>query len=379
MLFSKVNRNTILILYLSLLVYLHGVFAFQWFANISFGTPPQSLTMFIDSGSADTTVFDPQCSTCALATHKAFDHAASSTYTSTEVAFSTSYGDGTSLSGVLGRDIVRITSSLATPATQLLAIITKQIKGSGNRLYDGILGIGPDMLSFVENNITPFSNLVKTNKLAQPLVGIALVKKNKLTNAPGGGEFRWGSINPNYVLGNIVYTPVTSAYYWGIDIPGVYMNNQNLYGPGESGRAIIDTGTTLVYVSTPLAASIHSRIDGASFNTQEGAWYVPCDVSNPLPRLGKLKVDPNLFFGIGPGGQRWGVPVQDLAFRPSGRNDGLCVSGVQGGSNQFMVLGDVFIKNHCESPHILSTDVRKILCFSTGLIVYREITVLTPL
>lgn len=249
------------------------------------------------------------------------------------------------MNGFLGKDIVQVSSSLSTPSNQLLAVIKSQIKGSGARLYDGILGIGPDPLSFVQDNVTPFSNLVKANKLTRPLVGIALVKKNKLTNAPGGGEFRWGSVNNNYISGSILYTPVTSAYYWGIDIPGVYMNNMQLYGPGESKRAILDTGTTLVYVSTPLAATIHSKIPGSSFNTQEGAWYVPCDVSN-LPRPGNLLGDPNVFFEIG--GRKWGIPIQDVAFRTSGRSDGLCVSGIQGGSNQFMVLGDVFIKNHCE-------------------------------
>lgn len=249
------------------------------------------------------------------------------------------------MNGFLGKDIVQVSSSLSTPANQLLAVIKSQIKGSGARLYDGILGIGPDPLSFVQDNVTPFSHLVKTNKLTRPLVGIALVKKNKLTNAPGGGEFRWGSVNTNYISGSIVYTPVSSAYYWGVDIPGVYMNNIQLYGPGESKRAILDTGTTLVYVSTALVATIHSKIPGSSLNTQEGAWYVPCDVSS-LPRPGNLLGDPNVFFDIG--GRKWGIPVQDVAFRTSGRNDGLCVSGIQGGSNQFMVLGDVFIKNHCE-------------------------------
>lgn len=250
------------------------------------------------------------------------------------------------MSGFLGRDHVQVSSSLSTNSNQLLAIITSQVKGSGARLYDGILGIGPDPLSFVEGNVTPFSSLVKQNKLTRPLVGVALVKRNAATGAPGGGEFRWGAINSNYVSGQIIYTPVTSAYYWGVDVPNIFADNTQMYSPTEPRRAIIDTGTTLIYTSTNVAFNIHNKIAGSSFNQAEGAWYVPCHVSN-LPRVGNPLGDPNVFFEIG--GHRWGVPVTDLAFRSSGRNDGLCVSGIQGGSNSFIVLGDVFIKNRCES------------------------------
>lgn len=341
----------------SILPFLRTFFLPQWFANISFGTPKQTLSMFIDSGSADTTVFDPTCTTCGLATRKAFNHPSSSTFTNANAAFSTAYGDGTTLSGFLGKDIVGLSPGLSTNANQLLGVITSQVKGSGARLYDGILGIGPDQLSFVENNITPFSKLVKESKIIRPLVGIALVKKGTLGNLQGGGEYRWGGINSAYVsTGGVIYTPVTSAFYWGVDVPGIYVDNVQMYNPTEPKRAIIDTGTTLVYVSTPVANNIHSKIPGSSFNSPEGAWYVPCSVSN-LPRTGNANGDPNVFFEIG--GHRWGIPVQDLAFRASGRNDGLCISGIQGGSNSFAILGDVFLKNKCKS---MSDDPVTSLC-----------------
>lgn len=291
--------------------------------------------MFIDTGSADTTMYDSTCSTCQLNNHTSFDHASSSTYVATTTPFETSYGDKTELYGTLGRDTVHLTKNL-TADNQVLTVVNKRVGGSDTHGWDGILGIGPDQLSFVEGNVTPFSNMVKAGKLAQPLVGVALVKADKVTGASGGGEFRWGEIASRYVSGDIIYTPVTSSYYWGVDLSNVYVNNTKMFTSTDVKKCIVDTGTTLIYTSSSAAKTIHSNITGSILNKQEGVWYVPC-VTTPA--------SPNVFWKIQ--GHRWGVPASDIAFRPSGRNDGLCVSGIQGGSEQYTILGDVFIKNHC--------------------------------
>ena len=52
---------------------------------------------------------------------------------------------------------------------------------------------------------------------------------------------------------------------------------------------------------------------------KSGVWYIPCNTST---LAGK-----NLFFKIK--GVRYGVPVEDLAWKASGVYPGLCISGVQ--------------------------------------------------
>ncbi|CAD6586198.1 MAG: hypothetical protein CYPHOPRED_003444 [Cyphobasidiales sp. Tagirdzhanova-0007] len=234
---------------------------------------------------------------------------------------------------MLCKDTVDLSASLQAD-DQLLALITKRQGGSATHAWDGVMGIGPDALSFVGGNITPLSNLVKSGKLARPLAGILLVKENKITGARGGGEYRWGGINSAYVLGSIIYAPVTSSYFWGCDMSNVWVNHQDMFTSVDHGRAIIDTGTTLIYTSNPIAKNIHAQIPGSTFKSSEGAYYVPCDVSK----------SPNVFFTIQ--GYQWGVPASDIAFRASGNGDDLCVSGIQGGSPSYTILGDVFIKNH---------------------------------
>jgi hypothetical protein len=58
-------------------------------------------------------------------------------------------------------------------------------------------------------------------------------------------------------------------------------------------------------------------------------WYVPC-IGAPFDVQVQL------------GGQSWAIPGQDMAFRTT---DNRCLSGVQGGMQNFFVLGDVFLKS----------------------------------
>lgn len=275
--------------------------------------------MFIDSGSADTVVFNHSCTSCQLNNHTSFDSRKSLTWKSANKRFSTAYGDGTALSGSLGQDGVRLSSALQA-TSQTLAVIDKR-QGGGTHRWDGILGIGPDQLSFVVDNITPPSNLIKAGKLAQPLVGIALVKN-------GGGEYRWGAVNNDYLDGELVNIPVTSSYFWGTNTAGIHVNGVRVEG---AWRAIYDTGTTLIYTSDATAKRIHAQIPKSTFDKQRGFYYVPCDNITPVS------------FEIG--NQRWTVPGVDLAFRKSSTGDGLCMSGIQGGSEEFTILGAMFIKN----------------------------------
>lgn len=239
------------------------------------------------------------------------------------------------MSGTLSKDRVMLAPAVAAHK-QLIGVINNKVKGSGTGLWDGILGLGPDQLSYVEDNITPPSNLIKAGAMSEPLFSVALVPA-KQGGSGGGGEYRWGGINKAYVKGSITYANVTSSYYWGVDMAEIYYGStKKLMAPADPRRCIIDTGTTLIYTSDASAKALHDSILGAKRNEQDGAYYVPCATSGIR----------DVFIEIG--GRKWGIAAEDLAFRASGRNDGLCISGIQGGASQYTILGDVFIKNHCQ-------------------------------
>jgi hypothetical protein len=97
-------------------------------------------------------------------------------------------------------------------------------------------------------------------------------------------------------------------------------------------RAIIDTGTTLVFTSTATAANLHKHIPGAVYSSSSGYWTIPCHTS-------LLTGAPNIYFEFG--NRKFGVPASDLPYHP--QSTGKCLSGIQGGSESFTVLGDVFL------------------------------------
>jgi hypothetical protein len=80
-----------------------------------------------------------------------------------------------------------------------------------------------------------------------------------------------------------------------------------------------DLQTTLILTSTQIASAIHAQISGAAISKSTGVFYIPCSTSYPRTQ--------NVFFNIG--GQRLGVPIEDLAWKKSDHLEGLCISGIQ--------------------------------------------------
>lgn len=110
-----------------------------YFANITLGTPPQTLRMHIDTGSSDLWCNSPRSSLCTTRFRKCavsgtYDSTASSTYKLVNNNFNISYMDGT---GALG-DYVTDSISIGSQT------ITDFQFGVGTRSSspEGVLGIG---------------------------------------------------------------------------------------------------------------------------------------------------------------------------------------------------------------------------------------------
>jgi Eukaryotic aspartyl protease len=110
-----------------------------YFANITLGTPPQSLRMHLDTGSSDLWCNSPQSNLCSTRLHYCnvsgtYDATASSSYHFVNNKFNISYADGT---GALG-DYVTDTIGLGG------GTINNFQFGVGTRSSspEGVLGIG---------------------------------------------------------------------------------------------------------------------------------------------------------------------------------------------------------------------------------------------
>ncbi|KAK3839801.1 MAG: aspartic peptidase domain-containing protein, partial [Linnemannia gamsii] len=114
--------------------------------------------------------------------------------------------------------------------------------------------------------------------------------------------------------------------------------------------AILDTGTTLIILSTAAAKKIHSSIPGSTLHPKLG-WLVPCALYNRRHLSSSSSSSTNnkdaIAFKLN--GKCFHVPLADLAFEAVeglGEKGEWCLSGVQGGQEGLWILGDVFIKNH---------------------------------
>ncbi|KAG0152157.1 hypothetical protein CROQUDRAFT_85888 [Cronartium quercuum f. sp. fusiforme G11] len=373
-----------------------------WSTNISIGTPSRSFRLNIDSGSADLFLFGPNCSTCSLSNHTDYDPTRSTSSSRFFEAqdFAQTFGDGSSVNGSLVADTVNFGNSIKV-SNQTFGLANTVSPDWAALPVDGLMGIGPDSLSILgTNSIGVFSQLVASNTLFSPVIGIALVKASAQRAGSSAGQYTFGDVSDKWIAGGrraITWKNVTSQHFWGVALTGIYVNGTNVMPSDDPPRAIIDTGTSLTIVSEAAAAAIHEKIPGALIDPDNGVWQVPCSIksadssvpktSKPsstqvsllsllkrssnrrsLPNLGlhrlvpeekiqtrsmstKKVTSPNVFFEFGVGSSQFAIPAEDLAYQSIDDNristDGnhMCYSGIQAGSEAFVVLGDTFIKN----------------------------------
>ncbi|KAG8908729.1 hypothetical protein FRC01_007257, partial [Tulasnella sp. 417] len=339
----------------------------EWYGTLAFGSPPQEIKLNFDTGSSDLFLFAPTCKTCSLSDHTAFIPPRSKTYRNGTSSWSIGYGDGSGASGYTSFDTASIApSTVLDEGLQLdsfLFALARSVSSSSwtTSQTSGLVGLAQDRLATTLNGRTIFSRLVSERKLDRDVLGIRLVKKERGEPRPvgatvdgGGGAYAFGYVEGQWIVGGeagLTWVDVTSQNYWGIPMDDVQMGDKSVLDNETPRRAIIDTGTSLIITSTALAASIHAHVPEAYQSRSGGIWIIPCNqpAGRPAAQTSSPSSPPNpttssAFFVIA--GRRFGVPLQDLAWKPLDNDGFWCVSGVQGGVEGFTILGAMFIKNH---------------------------------
>lgn len=249
---------------------------------------------------------------------------------------------------------------------------------------------------------TVFENMIAQGLVDRGMFSFYLGKSSR----GGGGEVLFGGWDPSRIEDGheLVFTNVTKPKYWQINVENVFVSDQRVdYTPVKTVTylipkppssplpptnssssssekrsniaGIVDTGTTLMITPFRLANAIHAQIPNARIMGQ--SWAVPCNLGQTH---GGSKVELQIE------GRRFAIPFEDMVRepveRPSGlattdespssssssggahKNDdgeddedaseggkggkgvGLCFSGVQPSGANFMIIGDVFLKNN---------------------------------
>ncbi|KAG0234070.1 hypothetical protein BGW42_006936 [Actinomortierella wolfii] len=331
----------------------------EYYGTVIIGEPPQSFKIDFDTGSSQFIISTKGCDQCSGDSH--YDPTLSSTFQPDGQEWHITYGDMSHAEGLLGHDDVLIDDIRVTK--QQLAMAYSESAGFDDTI-DGIMGLAFGSLSSsISSTKTVFENMMAQNLVEKGIFSFYLGK----ASLQGGGEVMFGGLDMSRVAPghNITYTPVTKAKYWQIDVRGVYVNGRKvpnsisvsdasaskkgMRGSGHRGAkgnkkreisndepipGIMDTGTTLMVVPYKIARGIHRKIKGAQELSQ--SWAVPC-------HLAELEPEGVVEFDIE--GKRFKIPFEDIVREETDR-PGLCFSGIQMNPANFMIIGDLFIKNN---------------------------------
>ncbi|KAF9284883.1 hypothetical protein BGZ68_004340 [Mortierella alpina] len=315
----------------------------EYYGIVMIGQPPQSFKIDFDTGSSQFIIAAKGCAQCSGTTH--YDPTLSKTFRANGKPWRITYGDQSHAAGYLGWD--HITIDGIRVKGQQLALVTNESEGFDDTI-DGIMGLAFGALSAsIASTKTVFENMMAQKLVDQGIFSFYLGK----SSLQGGGEFIFGGMDLDRVAPGkeITYTPVTRARYWQINIGDVLVNGRSVVNSGNGGggskrrkgahkenglTGIMDTGTTLMVVPEKLGRTIHQRIKGAKL--EDPSYTVPCDLAQHSPGARvELEIE----------GKRFAIPFEDLV-REETELAGTCYSGIQTSSAEFLIIGDVFIKNN---------------------------------
>ena len=201
---------------------------------------------------------------------------------------------------------------------------TVQFQPSGNGGFqpdtdsDGTLG-----LSFSTSSTpkTFFEN-------AAPSLTLSLFTVNLKKAAPGTLTF--GAIDPTQYTGAITYVPVNTANaYWEIASNGYAIGTAPFVA--SSIDALVDTGTTLLYLPKPIVSAYYAKVSGSKYDSAQGGYTFPCATTLPSLTLG---ID--TYRAVAPGSYLNYAPVSATT----------CFGGLQANTGiGFSIFGTIFLKS----------------------------------
>ncbi|KAF7980778.1 hypothetical protein HWV62_36837 [Athelia sp. TMB] len=295
-----------------------------YYGPIHIGTPPQTLTVDVDTGSADlwVPVNCPQCS------NRMLDSTTSSTYYNTGKKFKVTYGEG-QVSGTLATDVVSI-GSLAI-SSQYFGAVSQESDDFNDSPNDGLIGMAFGTIASSKKP-TFFENLIAQKKVAAPLFSVHLTR-NQVT----GSEVCFGCYDATKATGPVSWVPVKSQTYWSVAMDAISVGSARQQVMKTNIVAAIDTGTTLIYFPDSVAAQFYALIPGARNAPQYGSGFYTYPCAPKLP----------ISFSFG--GKFYSINEYDFNLGRTTTGSADCVGGILGLGSGFpsnlAIIGDEFLKS----------------------------------
>ncbi|CAB3398830.1 unnamed protein product [Caenorhabditis bovis] len=307
-----------------------------YLGNITLGTPAQTMTVVLDTGSSNLWVIDANCKSQAcngypnsgFVKHK-FNTSASSTYKGETRKFSIQYGSG-SCSGHLAKDSLNFGGVIVD--NQEFGVATHIAEVFGYQPVDGILGLGWPKLA-VDDVTPPMQNALP--QLDQPLFTVWLDRKLKISEGGSGGQITYGDIDKQNCDAAINYVKLSAKTYWQFPLDSFSIGD---FSESKVAQVISDTGTSWIGAPNSVVSGV-VKATGAKFDWENELYTVDCSTTSSQP---------DLVFVIG--GVKYNVPAVEyiLDLELGGGKCALTFFGMGGGGfGPSWILGDTFIRQYC--------------------------------
>ncbi|KAJ5949353.1 hypothetical protein N7454_000937 [Penicillium verhagenii] len=328
----------------------------EFATSIKFGT--QTFDVIVDTGSSDTWVVKEgfECidldtgdktttATCDFGTTYTVD----STFSKISgEEFEIEYGDGEYLYGYMGTETVTLAS---ITVDQEIAVVT-EAAWEGDGTTSGLTGLAYPALTSAYNTKTddqevynPIFTTMYKDGLIDSYFSLAILRDV----SGAAGYLTLGGLPPvnfteDWTTTDILVTSIegySDAYdFYTINIDYVSINGVEVSGSGGSTyQYIVDSGTTLNYYPTSVAAAVNAAFSPAAvYSDDEGAYVVDCDATAPTHT-------------ITIGGTTFTINPLDMILYAGTDDDGnaVCITGIEDGGDDAtedtFILGDTFQKN----------------------------------
>ncbi|THH33245.1 hypothetical protein EUX98_g899 [Antrodiella citrinella] len=299
-------------------------FDLLYYGPMAFGTPAQTLTVSIDTGSADLWV----AANCRSCDDAQFTPKASSTFKKSADKFSITYGQGRAV-GVLVQDVVTI--GPLSVKNQYFGAVSVESDDLNAEPNSGLIGLAFGTISTCKK-LTFFENLLASRQLEFPIFSVHLTRQNI-----EGSEICFGCFDPRKTTatGSITWVPLVSKTYWTVAMDGISTQNKTLH---TNLLAAIDTGASLIHLPDSVAADFYDMIPGSHDATADfgpGFYTFPCATSLEI----------SLSFA----GKAFSVNTDDLNIGTVSENSDDCLGGIvglgEGVPPNLAIIGDAFLKS----------------------------------
>lgn len=297
---------------------------------VSIGTPAQVVNLDFDSGSSDLWVKTPQTASGEGASTGTFDSSKSSTFEKTSSTWQIQYGDGSSASGTVGNDTVKIGDiSIEGQAVEVATKLSQQFQTEAS---SGLLGLAFGTINTVKPTpvATPVENMKAQKDITNALFTCYL--GSTAAGTASDGFYTFGEIDNATVQASgqdLTYVDVDNSQgFWMFDAPTATVGGQQVSLPSNN-KAIADTGTTLMLVSDAFCKAIYDQIEGSKQDSQAYIFPKGAKIPKVTVNVGQAEIT---------------IAAEELAFQDLG--NGYYYGGIQSvGDLGFDIWGDIFLKN----------------------------------